>query len=101
MTIPSVERPDPDPAIRYVLCPGRVTSASDGDRHYISAMQLARLYGVPYAACEIYEPAPYWPTSFYRWRREKWASLIWLHPKPDGDYTLPPKGSKGEGELTP
>lgn len=100
MACPATGQPDPDPTIKYVLCPGWVTSIRDGDRHYIGAMKLARLYGVPYTACEIYEPAPYWPTSFYKWRHEKWASLVWLRPKPDGNYTLLPKDCKDEGGLT-
>ena len=38
----------------YVLCRGYVNSAHDGDRHFISASQLARLYRVNPADCVVY-----------------------------------------------
>lgn len=31
---------------KYVVCPGMVTSETDGQMHYIDAIQLMRLYGV-------------------------------------------------------
>lgn len=77
------------PGVRYVLCPGMVTSQRDGQSHYIGAMQLARLYGVSLRECEIYEPAPWWPRSFYEMAVERQKGLPRLTPRYDGDYSLP------------
>lgn len=38
---------------RYILRPGWVTSRHDGDRHYIKAPALARLYDVPMGECVV------------------------------------------------
>lgn len=38
---------------RFVLCPGYVRSITDGDLHYISSGQLARLYGVNLRDCFV------------------------------------------------
>lgn len=40
-------------APRYLLCPGWVTSQTDGQSHYIGAHQLARLYGVRRASMDL------------------------------------------------
>jgi hypothetical protein len=74
---------------KYVLCPGFVTSKNDGDRHYINAYELARLYNVSVDDCEIYDPAPWWPPSFYRYAREDFKDLLWLKPRYSGNYSLP------------
>lgn len=42
--------------IRYILHPGWVESWNDGDRHYIDAPKLARLYGVPWNQCIVHDP---------------------------------------------
>lgn len=76
-----------DTSARYVICPGWVGSASDGDRHYIGWQELVRLYGVHPDKCVVYEPAPWWPQSLYRFRFP--PHLIRLGPRRDGDYTLP------------
>lgn len=39
----------------YVLHPGYITSERDGDRHFIDALTLAKLYGVPLRQCLIYD----------------------------------------------
>ena len=75
--------------VRYLLCPGYVKSKYDGDEHYIGAMRLARLYGVDPRECEIFEPRPWWPASFYRQDERRYKDLIKLVPRYDGDYTLP------------
>ncbi len=41
------------PKKKYVLHPGFVFSATDGDRHYITARQLAKLWGVPMNMCFV------------------------------------------------
>jgi hypothetical protein len=39
--------------IRFVLHPGEITSPTDGDRHYIPAHELARLYEVDMRECVV------------------------------------------------
>jgi len=73
---------------KYVICPGNVTSKTDGQRHYIGPMQLMNLYGVDQQECEIYEPAPWWPESYYRMAEERHRGLPRLGPRYDGDYEL-------------
>lgn len=77
------------PGVRYVLCPGMVKSKYDGQRHYIDAMALARLYGVRLNECEIYEPAPQWTETYFRQAEVRTLGLIRLAPRYDGDYSLP------------
>ena len=72
----------------YVICPGEVISKTDGRRHYIGPMQLMKLYGVDPRECEIYEPAPWWPTSYYRMAEERQRGLPRLGPRYDGNYEL-------------
>lgn len=74
---------------KYVVCPGMVTSQTDGQEHYVGPMQLMRLYGVRPEECEIYEPASWWPWSYYVQAEERQQGLIRLCPRYDGDYSLP------------
>jgi len=67
----------------YVLVPGYVISKSDGDRHYVNAKQLQRLYGVESANCI---KAPTGPEARY-WKPP--ADAVYLRPRYDGDYSLP------------
>lgn len=73
---------------KYVLCPGHVTSKTDGDVHYIDAFTLAYLYKVLPHECYV-------DTSNSNWKRgqpqEHLDSLIWLFPDPTGRYELPRK----------
>ena len=46
---------------KYAVFGGEILSANDGDRHYIPAVSVARLYGL--------------------------ASGMWIHGKPDIDYS--------------
>lgn len=68
---------------RYVLCPGYVRSKTDGQRHYISAGQLAKLYRVKWSDCMVYSEERL--VGFSREQRER---LAWLYPSPDGNYKL-------------
>lgn len=69
---------------KYLLMPGWVPSKNDGDRHYISSQQLAKLYGVDPRECRVYDSA--WP---YEKIMETWlSSLIVLRPQYDGDYAI-------------
>lgn len=75
--------------IKYVIEPGTVTSQRDGQEHYIGPQKLMFLYGVNPKECEIYEPAPWWPKSFYEMAAERHKGLVWLAPRYDGNYSLP------------
>jgi len=69
---------------RYFLHPGEVKSKNDDDVHYISAPELARLYGLDYKKCHI----------IYDEHRERYAGYkkqpgdIHLWPKYSGDYKI-------------
>lgn len=67
---------------KYLLFPGFVPSKNDGDRHFIGFRALCRLYGVPLSQCLNARDA----YSLQGWDTSK---LIELHPRLDGDYTLP------------
>jgi hypothetical protein len=66
---------------RYVLHPGFI-NRPDGDRHYISGLELARLYGVSILHCTIAHSRAY----------KEQTGDIHLRPKNNGDYVIP--GSK-------
>jgi hypothetical protein len=72
---------------KYLIIPGYVISKSDGDRHYVSGMELIRLYGVDRDECVI---VPYgWPKRRGGMSEQYINSLIHLEPRLDGDYSLP------------
>lgn len=77
---------------KYLLCSGEVTSASDGQRHYIGPFELARLYGVDYHECKIFDPARWWPESFWKEAERDKQELIVLKPRRDGNYAVPSNG---------
>lgn len=64
---------------KYAVYPGMITSITDGDRHYITARQLIRLYGVDEKECFIvkHDDGAGIPPN-----------LIALKPRYDGNYTL-------------
>lgn len=68
---------------KYLILPGYVTG-SDGDRHFLSTIQLANLYGVSIFECvndsECHGLLAY--TGQYL------DSLIHLSPQEDGNYSL-------------
>ena len=66
----------------YVLSGGEVV-AKDGDRHYISAWQLPKLYGVNRSDC-IAHPVG---SKARGWIPPKDAIFLW--PRNDGNYKLP------------
>lgn len=75
--------PDPPRWWRYVVLPGWVTSASDGDRHYVPARKLVRLYGVPWEECIVLDDDDDgYDEDFVR-------GLTALRPRSSGDYSLP------------
>jgi hypothetical protein len=74
---------------RYVLCPGYVISRTDGQRHFVGAEQLRRLYGVPARECVTYPQGDGDEADIRRriWRDPPGA--IQLMPRHNGDYRLP------------
>ncbi len=73
---------------RYLLLPGLVRSAADGDVHHVGASQLARLYRVSMADCIVMPPQT--PAN-HRKRvallaRAQSGELTALTPRDDGKY---------------
>lgn len=79
--------------VRYLLCPGLVTSRTDGDRHHITATQLAMLYCVPMSDCTVLPPVTRDPVVMSHRKRlladAMNGKLIGLSPRYDGNYTNP------------
>lgn len=87
---------------KYVLFPGEITSATDGDRHRVGAGQLVHLYGVDPRECIVFDPPQGWPDSLIEsaLREHSRLGLIALYPRTDGRYTLPapaPQTDRGDG----
>lgn len=72
------------PDFIYVLHPGWVSGKFDGDRHYISAIRLAELYGVPIHKCVI---GPGTDLDVRQWIEP--VGAVHLRPRHDGNYVLP------------
>jgi len=66
---------------KYILCPGYVISENDFDEHYLSAIQLRKLYDVPMEECIIKNPRMSHTAEY--------DDLIRLEPRHNGDYTIP------------
>lgn len=69
---------------KYLLVGDYVISQRDGDRHYISAEKLRRLYDLGRADCVLAE-GDLAASLIQRARPE----LVTLRPRSDGNYTLP------------
>ncbi len=63
---------------QYMLHPGFVISANDGDKHFIGTVQLQNLYGVATNQCVVADSEP----------ALDWESFVHLWPRRDGDYSL-------------
>lgn len=79
---------------RFLLCPGYVISSHDAEWHYVSAIRLAHLYRVPMSECIVLPEID--PGCLGGGRKRSDLSvkvdrgeLIALHPKNDGNYSLP------------
>lgn len=70
-------------SIKYILCPGNVTSLLDGRVHHINAKQLAKLYRVPMSEC-VTLPRDH---DLKGWQAP--AGAVYLLPCHDGNYTIP------------
>ena len=66
---------------KYLVYGGWVTSINDGDSHYVSAKQVADLYGVPYNMCKFVD-------NNDRIRLSSVDDYIVLRPRYDGIYIL-------------
>jgi hypothetical protein len=78
---------------RYVLHPGPVTCAKNGQMHFIGASTLARLYGVEMRDCIVFDPDPHN-------RTEDYSDCIHLHPQYDEDCTHTQVVALGERQST-
>lgn len=79
-------------AALYLLCPGWVTSRTDGQDHHVGADDLARLYGVPMSECVVLPDGHSVMTKHTRGQllaRVDAGDLVALRPRHDGDYRLP------------
>lgn len=65
---------------KYLIVPGYVISKMDGNKHYIPADNLIRLYQVDRNECHI------WKDERKKPRPEDFKGLIFLYPRYDGDY---------------
>lgn len=75
---------------KYALYPGFVTSKTDGETHFISSLELARLYRVKISECiTVSENRPDLSRGI------DLTGCIHLYPREDGNYCLP-KGEKDE-----
>lgn len=75
--------------IRYVVIPGYIISRQDSQRHYVTALDLIRLYLVDPRECRVFRPDISWSVVRHQHEAEACRGLIRLVPKRDGDYTLP------------
>ena len=73
---------------KYLICPSHIRSKNDGDRHYISSVELMHLYGVSYKDCDIMsENHDYWDNPHrYPGIFDKYEAI--LSPNYHGEYNL-------------
>lgn len=64
---------------KYLLIGDYVSSKNDGDRHFIDAKTLCRLYNLNPEDCVFTHYSQY---DYYK----NLKGLIWLEPKKDGNY---------------
>ena len=69
---------------RYVLFPGTVVDPATGQTQYVSATELAKLWGVPFSLCVIAIPDSTFP-------HDRRHGDIELHPCADGRYNHVPE----------
>ena len=72
----------------YLVWGGYVTSKNDGDRHYVNAEKVMRLYGLDRSKCDLAEEMNYEKTL----RRSNHSYERIFFPRYDGDYGI--KGLK-------
>lgn len=72
---------------KYLVLSGFVVSKNDGQKHYITAPQLIRLYGVNPTECICMTEEAYHRYGFHK--PEHLRTMILLCARYDGDYSLP------------
>jgi hypothetical protein len=73
------------PAKKYLVIGDEVFSPTDGQVHYVSAMHLVKLYGVPLAECVLWNPRPH-GDDLREVEPVDVKGLIVLRPRADGNY---------------
>lgn len=71
--------------VKYLLAPGWVASARDGQRHFVGVPDLIRLYNLKPGTYRTLGDHPDRATAVARAERN---GLVVLHPRADDDYTL-------------
>jgi hypothetical protein len=79
--------------MKYILHSGHIHSQNDGERHFISCNQLARLYGVDLRDCVCYPER-----QFGRLGWQDPPGAIHLYPRSDGNYTIPNDAKLAKGK---
>lgn len=74
--------------MRYVIHPGQIISKHDGQEHYITASQLARLYKLKRGEYVVAGP----DKSGFQAQDDD----VHLSPRYHGDYVLPPQPETGK-----
>lgn len=69
----------------YLVIGDNVTSKTDGDRHYVNAHTLMRLYGLSMQECYLAESHD--KVAIEQYQRHE-LDLIILQPRYDGNYNL-------------
>ncbi len=75
--------------MRYVLFPSWVTSRTDGERHFIKAGDLAKLYNVPFHKCLVVNHIDRIAGHYVPREGD-----VKLHARADGNYQLPKLAEK-------
>jgi hypothetical protein len=73
---------------KYLIMPGQVKSATDGQSHFISAFKLMNLYGVRLRDCLIYPTGSSTRDQIRQRELDRRTELIRLGPRNDGKYQL-------------
>lgn len=87
--------------LRYVLAPCWVTSERTGERVFVPARELVRLYGLGPGSYKILVPTPDARSAIKQAERR---GLTVLYPRADGNYTLPdapPDSGKSDSKDPP
>lgn len=76
---------------KYVVVPGEVVSATDGQTHFIGAGRLMQLYRVHPRDCVVYRNEQ----SLFGYTEKQRLEMYWLMPRYDGCYAIT-EDMKGE-----
>jgi general stress protein YciG len=70
---------------KFLVIPGTITSKSDGDRHFIGARELMRLYRVKQEECVVMSEEDV--VRYNPYSSKYPMNLVRLEPRYDGDYS--------------